>query len=369
MDTPETPETPHTPGLPDKSPPAHATGGDASPTIPGGGARKRQDAPFRAPPNGEDRARAILSHLARAMRTLRAPALWPTMTNAGLEHMAFLACVTAEQNPQRARHVARLFATLSRRMTVPERLRMLGTVTAFVEEGRSSAHALLPFILMDASEAVVAVASREFAQLHPSPPRDPMQGVHRLVAEVDAKHVSAGRRAAVIAGLVTLGDARVEPWVLGQGAHFVGLAGRRSLACLQGIMPTTLMVEFLLDCLEHAATPALAVTVADALAELPRSAPHAAVVEIRRTFPSTAAPLGQELEVVSRVAFPDLLERVRPRLATVALLAEVEGGGALHALGPGGATRADATRVVGAVERVMDAWANATAPDSRTAAA
>jgi hypothetical protein len=292
------------------------------------------------------------------------------MADVELEHMAFLACVSPE--PLAGEHgnrVARLVATLGRRLTVPERLRLLGTVVAFVEEGRASSQAVLPFVLLDPSEVVVAVASREFALLHPSPPRDPLQGVHRLCAELEAHRAAAGRRAAAHVGLVTLGDARVEPWVLGRSNLLMGSAGLRSLACLQGVLPTTLMVEFLLDALEHAPAPEVATALADILADLPRAAPGGVVMEIERTFPSTAAPAGCELRVVGRVSFHELLERVRPRLATVALLAEVEGGGALQEVGRGQTASAAWAHVVAAVERLMDAWASVRAAEGGAAAA
>lgn len=321
------------------------------------------------PQNGEDRARAMLRGMAGFIRSIRAPNSWSELPDHEFQRMAFLACLTFERHPERAMTMFRLFADLASRLGVSDRLRLLGTVTAFVEEGRASAESLMPFILFDHSDAVISVASREYALLHPSPAENPMEGCGLLLARVDAVDMLATRKAAVLAGLVSLGDMRLCGLVLGKVDMFSGPAARRALACTEGAFTTLLQVEFLLDWLEHTTLPEDAIAAADALAALPGRSASGMVSEVERVFPSTAAPAGEELRVVHQLTFMQALERVRPRLATMAMLAELEGEGALSKLGPTGASKSDAKLLVCALERVMKTWSHATASGSQAAAA
>lgn len=308
------------------------------------------------PRNGEDRARAMLNGMPRYVRLLRNPKAWPDLSDRELQHMTFLGCVTFDRHPERADTMESLFGEVARRFGVSDRLRLLGTVTAFVEEGRARADALLPFALYDPADAVVAVAGREFALLHPSSSSHPLEGAETLVARLAASDTAPTRLAAVLAGLVSLGDLRLLPLVRGRAALLTGATARRALACLDGPIVTCLEVEFLLDWLERAANPEDAVAVAEALAGLPARSADGTVLQVDRVFPSTAAPAGDELGVIRQYEFQAALERVRPRLATVALLADLEGDGALATLGATGVSRLDSARVVAAVERLMQAW-------------
>lgn len=302
-----------------------------------------------APRNGEDRARALLSGMARCARAFRQPESWPQMPDQAFQHMAFLACLTYHKHPDRTLRMFRLFADLAKRFSVPERLSLLGTVWAFVEEGRASAEALMPFVLFDESDAIIAAAAREFAVLHLSPSEAPLSGAAFLLARLDQVAALPSRKAPVIAGLVSLGDMRLAPLLLGR-RDFKGAAARRAMACADGAFATTLHVEFLLDWLEHADSVEDAVAAADSLAAMPRWAIDGVVTDVHRIFPSTAAPLGEELSIKQQFPFAEYLPRVRPRLAAVAMLAEVPGTGQTIW------SSEDAQRLRGAIEGVLQAW-------------
>lgn len=303
--------------------------------------------PSKRPRNGDDRARALLNGMTSFVRSFRSPDTWGSMPDQEFQHMVFLACLTYERHPERTLRMFRLFTDMARRFGVLERFHLLGTVTAFIEEGRATAEALMPFILFDESDAIIAAAAREFALLYQSPSELPVAGAALLLARLDEAQALPTRRAPVIAGLVGLGDMRLAPLLTGRAGEFRGPPARRAVSCADGAFASTLHIEFLLDWLEHATTADDAVCAADALASMPQWALDGVVSEVSRVFPSTAAPAGDELEVRSRTSFGEALKDVRPRLASVAMLAEVDGM----------CRDADeATRIRRAIERALTAW-------------
>jgi hypothetical protein len=306
----------------------------------------------KRPRNGDDRARALLSGMTKFVRSFRAPETWAQLSDQDFQHMTFLACLTYERHPERTLRMFRLFTDMARRFGVLERFHLLGTVTAFIEEGRATAEALMPFILFDESDAIIAAAAREYALLYQSPCELPIAGAALLLARMEEMQALPTRRAPVIAGLVGLGDMRLAPLLTGRAGEFRGPPARRAVSCADGAFASTLHIEFLLDWLEHAANADDAVCAADALATLPQWALDGVVSEVSRVFPSTAAPAGEELEVRSRMSFGEALKNVRPRLASVAMLTEVEG--MCH-------TPEEATRIRRAIERALEAWSTPTA--------
>ncbi len=275
------------------------------------------------PLNGEDRAKALLQGLTGFVRRFRSPGRWPTLSDQDLQHMAFLACLTYQCHPERTLRMHRMFAEMARRLGVLDRFRLLGTVTAFIEEGRATAEALMPFVFFEESGAIVAAASREYALLHQSPMHNPVEGAERLLNRLDAVQALPSRMAPVMAGLVGLGDLRLAPVLKARMSDFCGPAARGSIAYAEGAFATRLHTEFLLTWLERAACEEDAIAAVHALRSMPTWAMHGKVSTVSRVFPSTAAPAGEELSVTESQSFAEALVEVRPRLAVVALLAEL----------------------------------------------
>lgn len=323
--------------------------------------------PTDPPRNGEDRARALLDGMAQFMRSFKSPQAWGQMPEQEFKHMVFLACLTFERHPERAVRMFRMFAEFARRFGVSDRMNVLQTLVAFIEEGRASADALLPFVYFDQGDTLITAASREFALLHPSPASDPTAGARTLLERVDAAQMLKWRRGAVMAGLLMLGDMRLAPVLTGRCGEFASSTARRIVAGAMGVFATRLHVEFLLDWLEHAPTAEDAVAAAQALAQMPHWCVDTQICDLSRVLPSTAAPAGDELEIKERWTFPAYLTEIRPRLAAVAMMAEWEGDGSLAGLGPVSTTATDTQRVRAAIQEVMDEWSALEQRQSRAA--
>jgi hypothetical protein len=190
-----------------------------------------------------------------------------------------------------------------------------------VRDGAGCTNGLLPFVLQDPDPSVVSTAACELAVLLPIEDDDPLSGphyVHSLLDQVSGDDAKAG----VLAGLLQLGDERVEPLVA-RGWERLGEDGRQSLALLiQGFRGLhTLTVEFLLSWLEEEAatpdTPSFGVVAAT----MARAGMHAAehgVVQVDRTFPAIDAPESHAFTIVCEWPIEQYRNRIGQRLRQLA---------------------------------------------------
>ncbi len=263
-------------------------------------------------------------------------AAWPGLEPGLLRHLLFYQCLSYGINPDdddvsRVRALAsvaveRLHPAIRRDVVVQiaravERLHREHDV----REGAGYTNGLLPFLVEDPDPSVVAAAACETAILLPLDGDDPMTGpryVESLIAELDRDDARAG----IIAGLLSLGDTRVEPLL--QGAwRCLGEDGRQTLALLiqgfHGLHVGT--VRFLLEWLEDEAadpgTPSFGV----AAATMARAGTHAAehgIMEVVRVFPVIDAPEGQPFKVVRQWSLEEFLPFVSDRLLRLASVDE-----------------------------------------------
>jgi hypothetical protein len=186
-----------------------------------------------------------------------------------------------------------------------------------VDWGAGGVSGLLPFLLEDPDPSVVSAAACELAILLPLEHDDPLTGpnlVASLIDQVDLEDARAG----IIAGLLLLGDERLEGLLDGAWRR-LGLEGRQTLALLiQGFHGLHLVtVRFLLGWLEGEAAHPEAPTFGVVAATMARAGRHAAehgVVAVRRAFPVTAAPEGRPYEVVREWPLHQFLPLVSERL-------------------------------------------------------
>lgn len=190
-----------------------------------------------------------------------------------------------------------------------------------IRDGAGCTNGLVPFLVEDPDPSVVSTATCEMAILLPLEDDDPLTGPKYVASLID----EVGRddsRAGVIAGLLLLGDERVEPLVAGAWRK-LGDEGRQTLALLiQGFRGLhTMTVRFLLDWLEgeaaHPDSPSFGVVAAT----MARAGGHAAehgVVEVVRAFPVTDSPEGEPFRVVREWPAAEFLPTISDRLARLA---------------------------------------------------
>jgi hypothetical protein len=263
---------------------------------------------------------------------LAQPAAWSELEPELLRHLLFYKCLSYGINPDdedvpRVTALARIAVDrlhpAVRRQVVLQVARAVERLHREheVDEGAGYTNGLLPFLVEDHDPSVVAAAACEMAILLPLEDADPMSGpkyVASFMAEIDRDDARAG----IVAGLLSLGDKRVDPLVAGAWRR-LGDEGRQSLALLiQGVHGLHVgTVKFLLAWLEHEAadpgTPSFGVVAAT----MARAGLHAAehgIVEVVRAFPVIAAPEGEPFRVVRKWSRQEFLPVVQRRLAPLA---------------------------------------------------
>jgi hypothetical protein len=260
------------------------------------------------------------------------PSAWPDLEPDILGHLLFYNCLSYGINPDDddVPRVMGLASVAIERLHPAARRQVVLQVARAVErlhreheisEGAGYTNGLLPFLVEDPDPSVVAAAACEMAILLPLEDGDPMTGptyVESFISEIGRDDAKAG----IVAGLLSLGDRRVDPLLAGAWRR-LGDEGRQTLALLiqdvHGLHVGT--VRFLLDWLEDEAGEPLKASFGMVAATMARAGTHAAehgIVEIVRAFPVTAAPEGKPFRVVREWSLRDFLPVVRDRLRRLA---------------------------------------------------
>ncbi|HCG30835.1 MAG TPA: hypothetical protein DEU95_14260 [Chloroflexi bacterium] len=210
-----------------------------------------------------------------------------------------------------------LYRVVVKRSTVEERLELLGHVVEAVEEQVSSGNALMPFIMIDPDRYVVSSAALDLAVTIPGD--DPLTGPREVlrIALEEVPDVAQTTRAAILTGLLLLGDRRVMAlldrcWERLDDAHRGVLASARSGLVAAGMVDYYL--DWLDDCIEDG-NDGLFGTVAARLARMTlENAGGGQVIEVERAFPVWSASDGQPVRDLQTWSFEEYGRVIEPRL-------------------------------------------------------
>ena len=260
------------------------------------------------------------------------PADWPELEPDLLRHLLFYQCLSYGVDPDddevpRVTALARLAVErlhpAVRRQVVLEVARAVERLHREheIRDGAGYTNGLLPFLVEEHDPSVVAAAACEMAILLPLEDGDPMSGPKYVESFID-EIARDDARAGIIAGLLSLGDKRVEPLVA-RGWRRLGDEGRQSLALLiQGVHGLHVgTVKFLLDWLEDEASNPETPSFGMVAATMARAGLHAAdhgVVDVVRSFPVNVAPEGKPFRVVRTFSRDELQPILRRRLERLA---------------------------------------------------
>ncbi len=250
------------------------------------------------------------------LTALQDPDSWESLPARQLGAVAFVRLTAygrscdASEMPQ----IQRLYSLLLRRLDVAERLRLEQTICQFIEEGKTTTLALLPFVLGDTDRGVVSTATIDVAMLMRRTDGDPLTGPKFFAQQLDDDESPAFRTVGVLSGLILLGDGRLLPLVLGRWRHFKSAEERRQLAAASSGTVSTLLIEFLLDWLEDTTDESDIGAITGALCRMPSIARGGCVVQERRCFPIFDAGDQPPVRVVGTWSFGEYAELIRPRL-------------------------------------------------------
>jgi hypothetical protein len=259
---------------------------------------------------------------------LASPSSWAGLDANLLRHLLFYQCLSFGINPadDAVSRVASLAHVAVERLHPAVRRQVVVQIARAVErlhrehdvrDGAGCTNGLLPFLLEDPDPSVVSTAACEMAILLPLEGDDPLSGPRYVESLIDQlTHDDA--RAGIIAGLLLLGDERVEPLLEGAWRR-LGDEGRQTLALLiqgfRGLHVVT--VRFLLDWFEDEAAHPETAAFGVVAATLARAGAHAAehgIVEVVRAFPVIDAPEGEPFDVVREWSLDEFLPLVSNRL-------------------------------------------------------
>jgi hypothetical protein len=174
---------------------------------------------------------------------------------------------------------------------------------------------MYPFLLLDEDLGIISLATQVYALLRgPKPGEAPFCGVENLLSIVDEVPLEQLRKAAILRGLILLGDRRLLPLLNGCWRR-LGPDGRQVLSQASSGLVTVGLVEFLLDWLEQADNEGDFGAVVAAFCKMPELSTQGAVAEIERAIPcDPRAPV----QLIRSWTFPDYLELIRPQLERLA---------------------------------------------------
>lgn len=232
-----------------------------------------------------------------------------------LRFRLFRACLEfgAELDPRTADETEEAYRRFADRSSDDARSRLMTEVACTVEEGVGSVCSLLPFVLFEEEPRVIQRAAFETALLMPLRDGDPMTGpleAFRIARDMDDERM----RAAVLSGILLLGDRRALPLVRDTW-RVLGTEGRRVLMDAWSGYVFASTIEFYLAWLEDA-SPADVHGIAEAIAGMPARAVHPAVVSLERVFPITDSPL-HPVRVLGEWSFDEFGAMLAPRLRDI----------------------------------------------------
>lgn len=138
-------------------------------------------------------------------RCAQIPAQQPTLA----ERMIKTLKEHAESNDDSSLHeVSTLYNMFLEKCYAVEREKVFDSILEEVRAGRVKATALLPFIEFEAHRRIASAATREYVINHPSDPDDHFEAVRHVTSLINTDRTS--NRGAVFAGLVLLGDRRIN---------------------------------------------------------------------------------------------------------------------------------------------------------------
>jgi hypothetical protein len=215
--------------------------------------------------------------------------------------------------------VEALYRIVVRRLSVEQRLMLESRVCEYVSEMPGYALALLVLTLVEPDPRVSSSAVIDFTMVMPRIKGDPLTGPTVLAHDLRSGSLTPGQQRAVLTGLVLLGDERVLPLVRGGWRLLESAEDRRLLAAAASGSVSTLLIEFLLDWLEHTTDERDIGAIAGAMVRMPAISRHGVVVREERTFPASEAENQGEppIRYLAMWPFDEYLEVIRPRLEAV----------------------------------------------------
>jgi hypothetical protein len=185
-------------------------------------------------------------------RLAASPHAWLTLDQEWISLLAFHQIVTrgASEEPEQARALLNLYEHVMSKLGTRSRLALEGEIAQQLSGTGTDYLSLVPFMALDPAPAVVSTAAMDMATMMPLKNGDPLTGPAAVVEEaMEWIESDESRAAAMIAGVLMLGDARVIPMVAGCWRR-LGQTGKNILMEQQSGFVSAAGIEFFLQWLE-----------------------------------------------------------------------------------------------------------------------
>lgn len=247
------------------------------------------------------------------------PERWQELHRHDLAQLAMLEALRfATGELDRGDVATQLYELMIERLTVEERVALLQSVAAAIFESHGPASGLLPFLLSDPAHKVISTAALEYALLAPVEDDDLLSGPRGLLNFARLVAREPERCAALLAGLVILGDRRILPLLHGSWELLGGDAeATRSLVNARTHWQSAAQIEFLLDWLEAMLIAEDEGTFGIVAAGLYNIAKRGVEVEdAERVFPIWSTT-GEQTVYLAQWSFEEYARVIEPRLRDI----------------------------------------------------
>jgi prepilin signal peptidase PulO-like enzyme (type II secretory pathway) len=239
------------------------------------------------------------------------PDKWAALDDAQLSELTWYNVARYRGDVTRIPIVDAVYEVYAVRISYDERKNFLLAVVEGIGNEASVVDNLLPFIMKETAWNLVSTAVLEMAQRMPLENNDPMTGIKffRKFVEIN-RSFEEERHAAILSGLLLLGDRRAVPILRGSW-RLLGQEGRMSLSRSFSGFVYAGVIDFFLDWLEDSSEGDFG-KIAAALVRMPFTAAHQAVIDIERSFPISKDSTTYRL--VGEWSFQEYGRIIEPRL-------------------------------------------------------
>lgn len=211
------------------------------------------------------------------------PESWPALSNSKFKEMAAWEVSRYRLNFDSSSVLA-VYRMYVNRIPYDERRVDLLALLDRLNTGAAVWDSLLPFVLAETAWGLVSTAVLETAQRMDLENNDPMTGVKTFRQLIErSPQFKDERRAAILAGLLLLGDRRAVPILRGTW-RLLGQEGRIQLSKSWSDFVYASVIEFYLDWLEDSEERDFG-KIAAALVRMPFIATNGKVLDVERPFP------------------------------------------------------------------------------------
>jgi HEAT repeat protein len=246
------------------------------------------------------------------------PDRWAELNDNELQQAVMIQCITygVTEDASRIRPLFGFYQYAMERLQPQERMQMVLSLSNLIEQKNGSgALGLMMFMAAEKDFGIISTAAMNLGVLKNPENGDPLHGPNFAITTMMMGTQDPNTRAAIMAGILLLGDKRLLP-LLADAWDQISEEARLKLATARSGFVTEALIEFWINCLEKECTEDVVGAVIAALAKMAAISDLPFVADIERAFPSYS-DLENPIRRIRQTSFRDYLDEILPRLEAI----------------------------------------------------